>query len=40
MIYDIHIKYLSKIYNDKWMQKQGFFDSQHESTLKSIQYIK
>ena len=33
-------KYLSKIYNDKWMQKQGFFDSQDESTLKSIQYIK
>jgi len=33
-------KYLSKIYDDKWMQKQGFFDSQHESTLKSIQYIK
>ena len=33
-------KYLSKIYNDKWMQKQGFFDSQHESTLKNIQYIK
>ncbi len=33
-------KYLSRIYNDKWMQKQGFFDSQHESTLKSIQYIK
>ena len=33
-------KYLSKIYNDKRMQKQGFFDSQHESTLKSIQYIK
>ena len=33
-------KYLSKIYNDKWMEKQGFFDSQHESTLKSIQYIK
>ena len=33
-------KYLSKIYNDKWMQKQGFFDSQHESTLKNIEYIK
>ena len=33
-------KYLSKIYNDKWMEKQGFFDSQHESTLKSIEYIK
>ena len=33
-------KYLSKIYNDKWMQKQGFFDLQHESTLKDIQYIK
>ena len=33
-------KYLSKIYNDKWMEKQGFFDSQHESTLNSIEYIK
>ena len=33
-------KYLSKIYNDKWMEKQGFFDSKHESTLKSIEYIK
>ena len=25
-------KYLSKIYNDKWMEKQGFFNSKHEST--------
>jgi len=33
-------KYLSKIYSDKWMQKQGFFDSKHESTLKNIEYIK
>ena len=33
-------KYLSKIYSDKWMQKQGFFDSKHESALKNIEYIK
>ena len=33
-------RYLSKIYNDKWMEEQGFFDSKHESALKKIQYIK
>ena len=33
-------RYLSKIYSDKWMEEQGFFDSKHESTLKKIQYIK
>ena len=33
-------KYLSKIYSDQWMEKQGFFDSEHETTLKSIQFIK
>ena len=33
-------RYLSKIYSDKWMEDQGFFDSKHETTLKKIQYIK
>jgi cystathionine beta-synthase len=33
-------RYLSKIYSDQWMEKQGFFDSEHETTLKSIQFIK
>ena len=33
-------KYLSKIYSDQWMEKQGFFDSEHETTLKSIQFVK
>ena len=33
-------RYLSKIYSDKWMEDQGFFDSKHETTLKEIQYIK
>jgi cystathionine beta-synthase len=33
-------RYLSKIYSDQWMEKQGFFDSKHETTLKSIQFIK
>lgn len=33
-------RYLSKIYSDKWMEEQGFFDSKHETTLKKIEYIK
>jgi cystathionine beta-synthase len=33
-------RYLSKIYSDKWMETQGFFDSQHEKTIEKIQYIK
>ena len=33
-------RYLSKIYSDKWMEDQGFFDSKHETTLKKIEYIK
>ena len=33
-------RYLSKIYSDKWMEDQGFFDSKHKTTLKKIQYIK
>ena len=33
-------RYLSKIFSDKWMEDQGFFDSKHETTLKKIQYIK
>ena len=33
-------RYLSKIYSDKWMETQGFFDSEHEKTIEGIQYIK
>lgn len=33
-------RYMSKIYSDKWMEEQGFFDSKKEATLESIQYIK
>jgi cystathionine beta-synthase len=32
-------RYMSKIYNDKWMANQGFFDSKNEVS-ESIQYIK
>lgn len=32
-------RYMSKIYSDKWMSDQGFFDSEHEVSEK-IQYIK
>ena len=32
-------RYMSKIYSDKWMSDQGFFDSQTEA-VENIQYIK
>ena len=33
-------RYMSKIYSDKWMNDQGFFDTQNEEAAQSIQYIK
>jgi cystathionine beta-synthase len=33
-------RYMSKIYSDKWMEDQGFFDSKHEAAVETIQYIK
>ena len=33
-------RYMSKVYSDKWMEEQGFFDSKKVSTLQTIQYIK
>ncbi|WP_412985286.1 PLP-dependent cysteine synthase family protein [Pontimicrobium sp. IMCC45349] len=33
-------RYMSKIYSDKWMEDQGFFDSRNEETVKTVQYIK
>ncbi|MGB1308498.1 MAG: PLP-dependent cysteine synthase family protein [Oceanihabitans sp.] len=33
-------RYMSKIYSDKWMTDQGFFDSKTENAKESIQYIK
>ena len=33
-------RYLSKIYSDKWMENQGFFDSEHEINNNDIQYIR
>lgn len=33
-------RYMSKIYSDKWMNEQGFFDSIHEEAAETIQYIK
>ncbi|NER16706.1 PLP-dependent cysteine synthase family protein [Spongiivirga citrea] len=33
-------RYMSKIYSDEWMEKQGFFDSEKETAKKSIAYIK
>lgn len=32
-------RYMSKVYSDKWMEEQGFFDSKTEVT-ENIQYIK
>ncbi len=33
-------RYMSKIYSDKWMNDQGFFDSQNEEASQSILYVK
>lgn len=33
-------RYMSKIYSDKWMSEQGFFDSINEVSAEKIQYIK
>ncbi|MFD1162286.1 MULTISPECIES: PLP-dependent cysteine synthase family protein [Hwangdonia] len=33
-------RYMSKVYSDKWMNEQGFFDSVNHETEKTVQYIK
>ncbi|MFD1613637.1 PLP-dependent cysteine synthase family protein [Gelatiniphilus marinus] len=33
-------RYMSKVYSDKWMNEQGFFDSVNQETEKTVQYIK
>ncbi|HET8886622.1 MAG TPA: cysteine synthase family protein [Salinimicrobium sp.] len=33
-------RYMSKIYNDDWMQQQGFFDSKNDQAVERIEYIK
>lgn len=33
-------RYMSKVYSDKWMSDQGFFDSKNAEAAQSIQYIK
>jgi len=33
-------RYMSKIYNDQWMDKQGFFDFDKQLETKEIQYVK
>lgn len=32
-------RYMSKIYSDKWMETQGFFDSKNSAAIEVIQYI-
>lgn len=32
-------RYMSKIFSDKWMEEQGFFDSKNKASEKSIQFI-
>ncbi|MDD7887607.1 PLP-dependent cysteine synthase family protein [Flavivirga sp. 57AJ16] len=33
-------RYMSKVYSDKWMNEQGFFDSKNEVAVQKIEYIK
>ena len=32
-------RYMSKIYSNKWMKEQGFFDSDHAENPKKVEYI-
>ena len=32
-------RYMSKIYSDRWMTEQGFFDSDHAEDPKKVEYI-
>jgi len=32
-------RYMTKIFNDKWMEEQGFFDSKNEAAVNTIQHI-
>ena len=32
-------RYMSKIYSDKWMKEQGFFDADHAKDPKKVEYI-
>ena len=33
-------RYMSKIYSDRWMKEQGFFDANHLQDETAIEYIK
>ena len=33
-------RYMSKIFNDEWMEEQGFFDSVNEENVQRIEFIK
>jgi cystathionine beta-synthase len=33
-------RYMSKVYSDKWMYDQGFFDSEKTELEKTIEFIK
>jgi cystathionine beta-synthase len=33
-------RYMSKVYSDKWMGDQGFFDSKNEEAAEKIEYVK
>ena len=33
-------RYMSKVYNDQWMEDQGFFDNSLNVNVKPIEFIK
>jgi cystathionine beta-synthase len=41
MIFPDHgSRYMSKVFNDKWMENQGFMDETHKPSTKPIEYVK
>ena len=33
-------RYMSKVYSDDWMEKQGFFDTKHQADAQPIEFVK
>jgi len=33
-------RYMSKVFNDQWMEDQGFFDQKNEVAAQGIEFIK
>ena len=41
MIFPDHgSRYMSKVFNDQWMEDQGFLDEKHKPSTQPIEFVK